>query len=277
MKYCCYLFSEVPLRMQNFTDGGEKIPLLTKFRNTELAYVPLLSPFYCPSQNVLPLISVEHHRTWLHFPVDTSYSPLWLLLTYVPQESVHDVSLHFYCPWCPARRKNSINTGWTIGKANQPWTLTSLCSLSACTSFSCPRSFSCSRVRAFTVSLTLWVGDRMSDNRPVTREGTKDSNFCLELSYWCSSGPRPPLLCGMLKFPNRVLSPKYPRLPILEHNLEINSFSFLFHITLRNVLLMVPSLFSLSQETRIQSFLDKWQSLLIINFWSRWEVGRLFL
>lgn len=109
---------------------------------------------------MLPFISVEHHHTWLHFSVDTSYIPLWLILTYVPQESVHNVSLHFYRLWGPALRKNSINTGWTIEKANQPWALTSLCSLSACTSFSCPRSFSCSRVRAFTVSLTLWVGDR---------------------------------------------------------------------------------------------------------------------
>lgn len=181
---------------------------------------------------MLPFISVEHHHTLLHFPVDTSYIPLWLILTYVydlcsPGECTQ-CFFTFLLPLVPSTQKELNKHGWTIEKANQPWALTSLCSLSACTSFSCPRSFSCSRVRAFTVSLTLWVRDRMSDNQLVTREGMKESNFCLELSYWCSSGPRHLLLSGMLKFPYWVLSPKYPRLLILEHNLEINSFSFLF-------------------------------------------------
>lgn len=98
----------------------------------------------------------------------------------------------------------------------------------------------------------------------------KDSDFGLTPFCWGSSGPRPSLLSGMLKSPNQddpVLSPKYPRLLVLEHNLEINSCLFLLmHHSLMDILLMAFQLFALSQETGIQSFPDKGQSLLMINF-----------
>lgn len=81
------------------------------------------------------------------------------------------------------------------------------------------------------MSLTLCVwGDGMSDDRLVTREAMRGSDFCLELFYWCSSRLRPPLVFRMFKSPGQgdhVVSPTYPRFLVLEHNLE-KSFSFLF-------------------------------------------------
>lgn len=62
----------------------------------------------------------------------------------------------------------------------------------------------------------------MSDSQVVIGKGMKDLDSCLDLFCWCSSRPRPLLLSGMLKSPNRgnpILGLRYLRFLVLEHNL----------------------------------------------------------
>ena len=52
-----------------------------------------------------------------------------------PRRTYTMPSLYLHPIWCPARRRDSTDTGRTIEKANWLWALTWLCSLSVCTSF----------------------------------------------------------------------------------------------------------------------------------------------